>query len=382
MAAALALARAGHQGVLLERSRAFSEVGAGIQLGPNVVRLLQQWGLMDRLKAVAFFPEALHARNALTGEVVGAKRLGAQVVQRYGAPYATIARADMHGLLLGAVAQLGGFDLQLGREVTGVTQDEQSAHLQVHHTDTDTHHVLNSKVLVGADGVWSRVRANVMRSGGPRQTGHLAYRAMVPMSALPMNLRTQEVTAWMGPDFHVVHYPVRGGDLLNVVAIVHGDPPGDLTNWDHSANAAEIQLMLGNSHPLLRDLIYAVPQWRLWALCDRPPMRGAAEHYSGRVVLVGDAAHPMRPYLAQGACMAMEDAEALARRLTDKGHTTVQQAISAFADERWPRNARVQARSIRNGEIYHAQGVVQKARDLALRLAAPRLMDVPWLYSA
>lgn len=382
MATALALGRAGHHGLLLERATAYSEVGAGIQLGPNVVRILRDWGLLDKLKSVAFFPEALHARNAITGEIVGAKRLGQQVVKRYGAPYATIGRADMHSLLLAGVAQRGGFELRLGCEVTAVTHDDKAAHLQVQQVNGGTAEMVDSKVLVGADGVWSRVRSNVMRSGGPRQTGHLAYRAMVPMDALPLNLRTQEVTAWMGPDFHVVQYPLRGGSMLNVVAIVHGDPPGDLTEWDHSANAAEIQLLLGRAHPLLRDLIYAVPQWRLWALCDRPPMRGADEHFSGRVVLVGDAAHPMRPYLAQGACMAIEDAECLARRFTEQGHATVQQAIAAFAHERWPRNARVQARSIRNGEIYHAKGVVQKARDLALRVAAPKLMDVPWLYRA
>lgn len=382
MASALALGRCGHEVHLLERASSFSEVGAGIQLGPNVVRILQDWGQMARLKAVACFPPALRARNALTGQVVGEKRLGQDTVQRYQAPYATIARADMHGLLAAAVAQMGAVHMHLGHEVTAVTQDEKSVHLQVQCSETGNSDVVDTKLLVGADGVWSRVRAQVMRSGGPRRTGHLAYRAMVPMASLPENLRTQEVTAWMGPDFHVVQYPVRGGEMLNVVAIVHGDPPGDLSDWDHSANATEIQLLLGRAHPALRDLIYAIAHWRLWALCDRPPMRSGAEHFSGRVVLVGDAAHPMRPYLAQGAGMAIEDAAALARHLTEKGSSTVPKALAAFAAERWPRNARVQARSIRNGEIYHAKGLVQQARDLALRLAAPRLMDVPWLYRA
>lgn len=382
MATALALGRAGQQSLVLERAGAFSEVGAGIQLGPNVVRLLQGWGLMERLKATAYFPQRLQARNAISGAVVGEKRLGEHTTRQYGAPYATIARADMHGLLLAGVVQTGAAELRLAREVTGLTQDERAVHLQVHQVDTDSTQMVDTKVLVGADGVWSRVRSHVMRSGGPRQTGHLAYRAMVPMDSLPLNLRPQGVMAWMGPDFHVVQYPVRGGELLNVVAIVQGDPPGDLTNWDHSANATDLQLMLGQAHPLLRDLIYAIPQWRLWALCDRPPMRGPQEHGHGRVVLVGDAAHPMRPYLAQGACMAIEDAHALARYLSDRAHATAQQALAAFARERWPRNARVQARSIRNGEIYHAKGVVQKARDLALRLAASKLMDVPWLYRA
>lgn len=382
MATALALCRQGHSALLLERAPSFSEVGAGIQLGPNVVRILQAWGQMDRLKSVAYFPAALQARNALTGRVVGEKRLGQDTVRRYQAPYATIARADLHSLLVTAVAQNGGIDMHLGHEVTAVTQDEKSVHLQVFRTEIDSTDVVDTKLLVGADGLWSRVRAHVMRSGGPRQTGHLAYRAMVPMAALPAHMRTQEVTAWMGPDFHVVHYPVRGGDLLNVVAIVQGDPPGDLADWDHSANAAEIQLLLGRAHPKLRDLIYAIAHWRLWGLCDRAPMRGSSEHFSGRVALVGDAAHPMRPYLAQGACMALEDAAALARHLSAKASNTVPMALAAFAAERWPRNARVQARSIRNGEIYHAKGFVQQARDLALRLAAPRLMDAPWLYRA
>lgn len=382
MATALALCRAGHSALVLERAPTFSEVGAGIQLGPNVVRILQGWGQMERLKSVAFFPAALRARNAITGRVVGEKRLGQDTVRRYQAPYATIARADMHALLVSAVGQNGGIDMRLGHDVTAVTQDEKSVHLQVQRLDTGSNDVVDTKLLVGADGLWSRVRAHVMRSGGPRQTGHLAYRAMVPMAALPAHMRTQEVTAWMGPDFHVVHYPVRGGDLLNVVAIVQGDPPGDLTDWDHSANAAELQLLLGRAHPKLRDLIYAIAHWRLWALCDRAPMRGSGEHCSGRVALVGDAAHPMRPYLAQGACMALEDAAALARQLSATANSTVPVALAAFAAERWQRNARVQARSIRNGEIYHAKGWMQVARDLALRLAAPRLMDVPWLYRA
>lgn len=380
MATALALGRNGHTGLVLERAASYAEMGAGIQLGPNVVRILQAWGQMDRLKAVAYFPQALWARNAMTGQVVGEKRLGQDTIRRYQAPYATIARADMHSLLLAAVAQTGCMDLRLGHEVTAVTQDEKSVHLQVLQTQTEATDVVDTKVLVGADGVWSRVRAQIMHSGGPRQTGHLAYRAMVPMASLPENLRTQNVTAWMGPDFHVVQYPVRGGDLLNVVAIVHGHPPADMADWDHGANATDIQLLLGKAHPKLRDLIYAIPQWRLWALCDRPPMRGSDEHGNGRVALVGDAAHPMRPYLAQGACMAIEDAQALALHLKGGRHSTVQMAVAAFAAERWPRNARVQARSIRNGQIYHAKGAVQVARDLALRLAAPRLMDVPWLY--
>lgn len=382
MSTALCCARAGHTVRLLERSPVYSEVGAGIQLGPNVVRLIQQWGQMEPLRTVAFFPEAMHARNAISGEVVGQRSLGQRALQRYGAPYATITRADMHALLLTAAARTGGVDFHMGCEVTAITQDPAGVHLQVMRAQDERTHMQDTKLLVGADGLWSRVRSQVVRSGGPRQTGHLAYRALVSMATLPEKLRSRVVTAWMGPDFHVVHYPVRAGDMLNVVAIVHGDAPPDLQEWDHSANATEIQMLMNRACAPLRDLIYAVPFWRLWALCDRAPMRSAAEHGSGRVVLVGDAAHPMRPYLAQGACMAIEDGAALARHLSRADLATVQQAVDAFGKERWPRNARVQQRSISNGKIFHAKGVVQKARDLALRLAAPKLMDAPWLYRA
>jgi salicylate hydroxylase len=165
-------------------------------------------------------------------------------------------------------------------------------------------------VLIGADGLWSRVREIMLNDGPPRVSGHLAYRAMLPQSDLPMRLRSQQVTAWLGPRLHVVQYPVRCGDWLNVVAIVHGEIGGDLHDWDHSANADDLQREMGATCPALRDLIAAVPSWRLWALCDRPPMQGAWQQAQGRVALLGDAAHPMRPYLAQGAGMAIEDAAA------------------------------------------------------------------------
>jgi len=213
----------------------------------------------------------------------------------------------------------------------------------------------------------------------PRVTGHLAFRAMLPQSALPASLRTQVVTAWMGPDFHAVHYPVRSGEWLNMVCIVHGKVSGDPQSWDHSANAHELRSRMSLARGVLRDMIYAIDQWRLWPLTDREPMTSAAQHAKGRIALLGDAAHPMRPYLAQGAGMAIEDAAALAACLVEQPGQ-VQQALGRFADMRWQRNARVQARAIRNGEIYHMKGFKQLGRDIALKLLGARLMDVPWLY--
>jgi salicylate hydroxylase len=235
-------------------------------------------------------------------------------------------------------------------------------------------------VLVGADGLWSRVRERLLADGAPRVTGHVAYRAMVPQHSLLQRLRCTQVTVWMGPKLHVVQYPVRGGDWLNVVAILHGRRDDvEVNNWDNLANVAELRAALAGACAGLRDLIAAIDYWRLWVLCDRPPMRGPQEQARDRVALLGDAAHPMRPYMAQGAGMAIEDAHELGRVLAADG-LTVPEALQRYALQRWQRNARVQARSIRNGEVFHARGLAGWARDLSLRLLGEPLLDVPWLY--
>jgi salicylate hydroxylase len=375
LAAALTCARAGWQVDLLEQSPVFGEVGAGIQLGPNVVKVLEAMGLRDALRRVAAFPSHLEVRNAITTERLGVLPLGATAVQRYGAPYVTIARADMHTLLLEAVRATGGVGLHLDSRVIGITQNAQGVRV-----DTVQDQTFDAPLLLGADGLWSMVRKHVVEDdAAARVTGHLAFRAMLPQSALPASLRTQVVTAWMGPDFHAVHYPVRSGEWLNVVCIVHGKVSGDPQSWDHSANAHELRSRMSQARGPLRDLIYAIDQWRLWPLTDRQPMASAAEHAKGRIALLGDAAHPMRPYLAQGAGMAIEDAAALATCLGETPDQ-VPEALTRYANMRWQRNARVQARAIRNGEIYHLKGVQQVGRDIALKLLGARLMDVPWLY--
>ncbi|MFM2049661.1 MAG: hypothetical protein RL682_152 [Pseudomonadota bacterium] len=374
MAGALALARGGAQVQLLEQSAVFSEVGAGIQLGPNVTRVLHAWGLRDALQAVAAFPERLEVRNALTAKTLSVMPLGESMLRKYGAPYATVARADMHSLLLSAVRAMDAVQLHVACRITGIAEQVDGVEVT-----TSLDHTFKVPLLVGADGLWSRVRAHVVSDGGPRATGHLAFRAMVLQSDLPPRLRSQVVTAWMGPDFHVVQYPVRGGQWLNVVAVVHGHVYGDPQHWDHSANAAELRSRLAQAGAPLQDLVRAIPHWRLWALSDRAPMRSAAEHARGRVALLGDAAHPMRPYLAQGAGMAIEDAAELAHALQGDVDD-IPGALQRYAQARWRRNARVQARAIRNGEVFHMQGFMQFSRDLSLKILGPRLMALPWLY--
>ena len=382
LAAALAASRAGCDVRLLERAAAFSEVGAGVQLGPNVTRLLHAWGLNDALTAVAAFPERLQVRSAAGGEVLGELPLGQAMAMRYGAPYATVHRADLHGLLLDALQQHGDIKFHAGRALQSFSQSAEAVSL---HTATGPD--IECDALLGADGLWSTVRQQMLGDGPPRRTGHLAYRALVTQATLPSPLRTQEVTVWLGRRLHVVQYPVRSGEQLNVVAVVHGEVPDDagaLVNWDHSANRPDLLAALGGTCAGLRSLIEAIPDWRLWVMYDRPTMQGAHQHALGRVALLGDAAHPMRPYLAQGAGMAIEDAAELGNALSQAKAVAfdVPALLQRYALNRWQRNARVQARALRNGEIFHADGLMRWGRDASLKLLGAKVLDMPWLYGA
>jgi salicylate hydroxylase len=390
LAAALAASRAGWDVRLFEQAPAFGEVGAGIQLGPNVVRVLHDWGLQDQLAGVAAFPQRLQVRDAVTGDELGVLPLGERALQKYGAPYATIHRADLHGLLLQAVQARDHVRLNLNATLASFVDNGQAVTLQ-----TGDGLEVRGDALIGADGLWSRVRQQLLADGPPRVTGHLALRALLPQASLPGHLRSQQVTAWLGPKLHVVQYPVRGGGWLNVVAIVQGQIDGDIQSWDHASNASDLQAALMHTAWPLRELIQAVTDggdgdgdggagagWRLWALCDRPPMRGAQQQAQGRVALLGDAAHPMRPYLAQGAGMAIEDAAELGSALAQAQDRDVEvpALLQRYAQNRWRRNARVQARSLRNGQIFHASGPLRWARDASLKLLGEKALDLPWLY--
>lgn len=373
LAAAVACAQQGVSVQLLERAAQLSEVGAGIQIGPNVTRILQAWGLGAALAQVAAFPKQLQARDAQTGRVLGTLPLGERAQARYGAPYATIHRADLQALLQRAV-QSAGVEMLLGQTVQG-WQDSEAA-LQV---NTVQGLSFQASALIGADGLWSGVRQQLLGDAPVRFTGHLAYRALVAQADLPTHLRSDQVTVWMGPRLHVVHYPVRSGQWLNLVAIVHGAKPEPSQDWDQAGHTQALMQAMGGVGRDLHERLASVPAWRQWSLHDRAPVSGASGMAQGRVALLGDAAHPMRPYLAQGAGMAIEDAQALAQCLS-AGKATVAEQLQAYAEQRWARNARVQARAIRNGRIFHATGPVAWGRNLSMRLIGERLMDQPWLY--
>ncbi|MDE2607166.1 MAG: FAD-dependent monooxygenase [Burkholderiales bacterium] len=376
-AAALAARRAGWEARLFEQAPEFSEVGAGLQLGPNATRILWEWGLLEgALREQAVAPPRLRVRDGADGADLGALPLGGDFERRYGAPYLTVHRADLHSALVDG-AREAGTRLHPGCRVLAAQERPEGVAVQTERTSG-----VEGDALAIADGVWSALRARVVADGPPRSTGHLAYRGLVRQQDLPAALRSEEVTVWLAPRMHLVTYPVRGGEWLNAVCVVQGTQPGDPRDWDHAASQAQLEAALGPVCGAVRERVASVPSWRLWVLHARPPVASAEQMAHGRLALLGDAAHPMRPYLAQGAAMAIEDARELQRVLAvaDGRVLEVPTALRRYALNRWQRVAQVQERSRRNGTVFHATGALRLARNAALRTLGTRLLDQPWLY--
>ena len=377
LAAALAATRAGWQAQVLEQASTFSEVGAGVQLGPNATRVLRDLGLLDAAREAACAPQRLVARDARRGHALGTLPLGPDFEARYGAPYLTVHRADLHAALLQGLQGLP-VHLQADRQLVAV-QDTASGVRGL----TAQGEAPEAEALVGADGLWSLVRASVVADGAPPPSDHVAYRALIPMDRLPAAWPAQEVTAWLGPHLHAVTYPVRGGALLNLVCVVRQPLEGPRSGWDLPGTAQRLRAALGEVCPPLEGAVQAAPGWGLWVLHDRAPVAGANQIVRGRIALLGDAAHPMRPYLAQGASMALEDAHTLGSSLAavTEGTLDVETALQGYAHARWQRVARVQRRSLRNATIFHATGPLRFARDRVMGALGARVMDLPWLYA-
>ena len=377
LGAALALARQGHPVTVLEQAPAFGDIGAGLQLGPNAVRVLADWGLLPALREAAAFPDALHVHDARSARVLGQLRLGEAAVARHGQAYACLHRADLHALLQDAVTGEARVSWRLGARVESWRASEAGVSLSLASGDQ-----LAGQALIGCDGLWSRVRHAEFDASPPRRTGHLAYRGLVPAEALPEAMRANRIGVWLGPRLHVVHYPVRRGEAINLVAVVHGEPgAADASSWSQPADAAELRAALGAICAPLAEWLAAVPGWTRWVLHDRDPLRNAADMARGPVALLGDAAHPMRPYLAQGAAMALEDAWTLGHLAQGAQAADWPERLARYAQLRWARNARVQQRSRRNGRIFHAGGLLRLGRDTAMALLGERLLDNPWLYA-
>ena len=379
-AAALALARTGAKLKVYEQSAQVTEAGAGIGLGPNAVRLLQAWGMGQDLRDLGCAPETLLARRTQDGQPIGMLPMGEAFVHRYGAPYLTFHRADLHAWLMQSALQHAEVQFCPAHRLVQLQTLSQGVRLQFEHGP-----VTEAQALVAADGLHSVARSMVCGDAPPRPTGHWAYRALLPMADLPPRWRAPQIGLWLGRRLHVVHYPVRGGQALNLVVLLESHRASPQDGWDVPRSQddmqADVRSAFQGSCAELIDLPSSVSSWRTWALYDRPPLNAAAPMARGRVALLGDAAHPMLPYLAQGAAMAMEDAHALANHWQQSARR-VEQRWAQYAQDRWPRVARVQRRAKRNGQIFHADGVWRFARDTALAIGGARLMDVPWLYRA
>jgi salicylate hydroxylase len=372
LAAALALARKGYPVRVFEQASAFKEIGAGIQLGPNVFRMFAALGLTDAVLASAVLPDRLMMMDAVSGEEITRLPLGADFRARFRHPYGVIHRADLHEAFLTACRREPLVALETNRAVADFEDDGRQVTLSFRDGATAT-----GRALIGADGLWSTIRARIVGDGAPRVSGHIAYRAVLPIEEVPEDLVSDSVVLWAGPRTHLVHYKLRRGELFNLVAVFHSDRY--VEGWNTEGDRDELMNRFAGTRPQVQRLLDKIETWRMWVLCDREPIR----HWSrGRVTLLGDAAHPMLQYLAQGACMATEDAVCLAEKVAAAGKGDLAGAFAAYEDQRYLRTARVQVTARIYGEVYHAAGVTRELRNMmfAGRTPSQSYDGVAWLY--
>jgi 2-polyprenyl-6-methoxyphenol hydroxylase-like FAD-dependent oxidoreductase len=369
----LALALAGREfcSTVLERSSFTEETGAGIQLGPNATRALRAFGVLEAIEAQAFKPEALELFDGLSGRRLATMPLGPTIEDRYGAPYLTLHRADLHAALLQACQNQPPIELKPRFEVTAVEQHDATVT-----ASATTGKVMEGSILVAADGLWSTLRARVDPHAAPRFAGQTAWRAVLLRASLPSPFHASVIGLWLGPRAHLVHYPVRGGKELNLVAVVEGGSAEH--GWDRREDQTALLARFARWAKTPQSLLEMADGWRAWSLYRLPPLRRWS---AGRIALLGDAAHPVLPFLAQGAALTIEDAVTLADCL-GACVTDPEPAFSRYEALRRKRTARIQQLSARMGRIYHLGAVGRIARNAVLRRRRPAklLSSFDWLY--
>jgi 3-hydroxybenzoate 6-monooxygenase len=372
LAAAFVLGRAGHHVTVLEQATEFGEIGAGIQLGPNIFRMFEYLGLTEKINKVAYFPPAMGMRDVRTGEQVVRVQMGDAAREAYGGfAYGVIYRADLLDVLLQACKGLSNITLRTNAGVASFTQDASQVTAVLKNGES-----VQGAALLGADGLWSGIRQAVVGDGKPRVSGHIAYRAVLKREDVPPELWSDEVQLWGGEKTHLVTYPLRRGELFNLVAVFHSNKYDE--GWDTFGDNSELTDRFAQAHPTVRGLLAKINTWKMWVLCDREPVKNWSQ---GRVTLLGDAAHPMLQYLAQGAGQAIEDSVVLGKAIEHfKGDYA--KAFLAYQEKRYLRTARVQLTARFYGDIYHASGVTRELRNSIFQGGkdAAGFAGLKWMY--
>ena len=370
LATALALSKQGIASDVYERRATFPEEGAGIQIGSNGTRILEHLGVAKLLREHAATPDALSVRDGKTGRELTRLPLGAWIAERHGSPYWTAHRKDLHGALRRCAEADSLIQLRTGVEISSFAIDDGIRATSAQGETTD------ASALVCADGLWSGLRNEIARGVPPQPVGKAAFRSVTQADDLPPELTPNAVHIWLAPGAHVVHYPVNAG--RDIALVVIADDPLRDPGWDTTASAEAVREKVRDfAHPL-QALIAKARDWRCWSLYTMPPL----ERWSnGRAVLLGDAAHPVLPFLAQGAVLALEDAVTLAACLKDR-QDGVETSLRNYELARRQRVRRVAEASQRNGRVYHMTGAAALARNTTMRLAPPaRVMaGFDWLY--
>ncbi|MCI0735468.1 MAG: FAD-dependent monooxygenase [Beijerinckiaceae bacterium] len=376
LCASLCLARKGWRVSLYERAKELSEIGAGLQLSPNASVILQKLGAIERLTRLALRPKAIRIRRARDGETLALMPLE-DAERRWGAPYLVAHRADLQRALLESVAREPGISLEAGAAVAGFASGASGVSVAIEKGAARLEAFCDC--LIGADGLHSSVR---QRLGGARAlfSGRTAWRATIDASRVPAEMRREETCLWLGPSAHLVHYPLRGGSIINVVAIVDKDfRPNEAEFWSSPGSPGVLEARFASWNGMAKGLLGVAPGWRKWPLYDLKPV---SNWVAGRVALVGDAAHAMLPFLAQGAAQAIEDAAVLGEVLA-RGQAT-EESLRAYQEARRARAQRVQKESRRQAAIYHLAGPAAFFRDAGLRAMSGQklLARYAWLYDA
>jgi salicylate hydroxylase len=373
---ALALARRQLDVHVFEQAATFGEIGAGIQLSPNCVRVLHELGLEARLRPIAFLPEGTQMRDWKTGRMISTTALGAAAVATYGFPYYHVHRADLMDALVAHAREQPNLHLHPGSRFEGLVQTERDVEIRiVRHNDQQRY---TGALLVGADGIHSATRTRLFGEQAPQFTGNVAWRALIPVERLPKGLVNPVATVWMGPGKHFVHYYVRAGTLVNCVCVIEKSG-WEVESWTQRGDRSELASDFAGWHDTVRVLIDNMDPDACykWALFDRPPMPKWSD---GRVTLLGDACHPTLPFMAQGAAMAIEDAAVLAACVGDTND--VAQALHRYESLRRSRTSRIQLGSRGNAKLFHLRPPYSWLRNRALGKARSNVMDWVFRYDA